>query len=256
MADRRDFMGYIGTGAIGSIVGYYVGAQKLLGIQSEDVVVERPPDQSTEEPPEDTPTEEPPEDTPTEDLTVATFEQGSLTGWRGTDAIEVTDSRAYEGDRSLIVVDQNGNYADGIGDYAFRDFINQGVINPSRIAGAVFNGEATFYTARMFWGVGDEDANSKVNSAFTIGINNHEPLALNGTSLVDSSRNEWYFVELDGINWTDNIISEVIVNDSTVEEDMSFSYNPDGISRVGVHVHAGGTGTRGYFDNLTGGADE
>jgi hypothetical protein len=35
MTDRRDLMNYIGTGAIGGIIGYYVGAQKLLGIQSD-----------------------------------------------------------------------------------------------------------------------------------------------------------------------------------------------------------------------------
>lgn len=35
MATRRRLMEYIGTGAIGGIVGYYVGAQELLGIQSE-----------------------------------------------------------------------------------------------------------------------------------------------------------------------------------------------------------------------------
>lgn len=34
MSQRRDFLGYIGTGALGTMIGYYVGAQKLLGIQS------------------------------------------------------------------------------------------------------------------------------------------------------------------------------------------------------------------------------
>ena len=59
MALRREIIGYLGTGAIGSIVGYYVGAQKLLGIQSES-------QELTEESPEDTPTDESPEDTPTD----------------------------------------------------------------------------------------------------------------------------------------------------------------------------------------------
>jgi hypothetical protein len=59
MAERRDFMRYIGTGAIGSIVGYYIGAQELLGIQSEEVVR-----RSTE----NTPTgDTPADDTPAED---------------------------------------------------------------------------------------------------------------------------------------------------------------------------------------------
>ncbi|MFC7058915.1 hypothetical protein [Halovenus salina] len=69
MTDRRDFIGYIGTGAIGGIVGYYVGAQELLGIQSEEVVRSSSDDTPTEDTPtEDTPTEDTPtEDTPTED---------------------------------------------------------------------------------------------------------------------------------------------------------------------------------------------
>lgn len=64
MADRRDFMGYVGTGAIGGIVGYYVGAQKLLGIQPErsPVETETSPTQ-TEIPSEDTSTDS---DTPQE----------------------------------------------------------------------------------------------------------------------------------------------------------------------------------------------
>lgn len=34
MDSRRDFMNYVGTGAVGGMVGYYVGAKELLGIQS------------------------------------------------------------------------------------------------------------------------------------------------------------------------------------------------------------------------------
>ena len=36
MSLRREFMNYVGTGAIGGMAGYYVGAQGLLGIQSEE----------------------------------------------------------------------------------------------------------------------------------------------------------------------------------------------------------------------------
>lgn len=36
MSLRREFMSYVGAGAIGGIFGYYVGAQELLGIQSEN----------------------------------------------------------------------------------------------------------------------------------------------------------------------------------------------------------------------------
>jgi hypothetical protein len=74
MALRREIMSYIGTGAIGGIIGYYVGVKKLLGIQSAPRSVESVPEESTSPTPEaitdppETPTEEPrePTDTPTE----------------------------------------------------------------------------------------------------------------------------------------------------------------------------------------------
>lgn len=36
MTDCRDLMNYIGTEAIGGMIGYYVGAQELLRTQSDD----------------------------------------------------------------------------------------------------------------------------------------------------------------------------------------------------------------------------
>lgn len=64
MTDRRDFMSYLGAGAVGGMVGFYAGAQKLLGIQSSpeqpvgdlDSQTRSPTRSPTEEP---TPTEEP-----------------------------------------------------------------------------------------------------------------------------------------------------------------------------------------------------
>lgn len=246
MALRREVMNYVGTGAIGGMIGYYVGAQGLLGIQSQKVVTSSSKDE--EQPPENE--NQPSNDESRESNTsIATFEDGDLSGWQETETASITDSKSYEGDQSLVVVDQNGNYGD-IGNYIYYEFDN-GMVKPSRVVGAVFNGETTYYTARMFWGVEDAEANSQVNSVFTIGINNHEPLKLNGTPLVDSSRNQWYFVELEGIDWENKVISDILVNDTMVASDMSFSSDLSGISRVGVHVHAGGTGTEGYFDNLT-----
>jgi len=45
---RRDILSYVGTGAIGGIVGYYVGVKELLGIQSASTDVE-PSGEETEE---------------------------------------------------------------------------------------------------------------------------------------------------------------------------------------------------------------
>lgn len=49
MALRRELMSYLGTGAIGGMIGYYAGAQGLLGIQSQEVVRDSP---ENEDPPE------------------------------------------------------------------------------------------------------------------------------------------------------------------------------------------------------------
>jgi len=49
MSLRREFLSYVGTGAIGGIIGYYAGAKELLGLQSSSV------DTATS-PPTETPT--------------------------------------------------------------------------------------------------------------------------------------------------------------------------------------------------------
>jgi hypothetical protein len=94
-------MNYIGTGAIGGIVEYYVGAQKLLGVQSEEVV--RP---STE----DTPTE----NTPTENINTDSdvfedFEDSQL-DWQITDGersnLTFTDESA-QGSQALYLEDSS-----------------------------------------------------------------------------------------------------------------------------------------------------
>lgn len=60
MTNRREALSYIATGTLfGGIIGYYTGAQELLGIQSEEVV--RVPDrEQPTETPSDPPTETPP----------------------------------------------------------------------------------------------------------------------------------------------------------------------------------------------------
>jgi hypothetical protein len=101
MSVRREFLSYIGTGAIGSIVGYYIGAQELLGIQSDQIArrnPEEPAEEPTEEPAEE-PTEEPAEE-PTEEpadmdlpplMARYTFEGSGST-------IEDVTGNGYEGD--------------------------------------------------------------------------------------------------------------------------------------------------------------
>lgn len=74
MSARREVMNYIGTGAIGAIIGFYVGAKELLGIQSEETVP--PPSGNT---PTDPNTLEPSSENIFDD-----FEDSQL-GWTVTD---------------------------------------------------------------------------------------------------------------------------------------------------------------------------
>jgi len=61
MSNRRDVLSYIGVGAIGGMLGYYTGAQELLGIQAS--TPREPTSQDTSTPVDSTPPEEnePPE---------------------------------------------------------------------------------------------------------------------------------------------------------------------------------------------------
>ena len=50
MSLRREFMNYVGTGAVGGIAGYYVGAKHLLGIQTDkNINTQQEPSKSSEE---------------------------------------------------------------------------------------------------------------------------------------------------------------------------------------------------------------
>lgn len=73
MALRRELMNYLGTGAIGGIIGYYVGAQGLLGIQSKEEV--RTPPEDEDQPPED---EDTSADSEPETVVIDNFESESL----------------------------------------------------------------------------------------------------------------------------------------------------------------------------------
>lgn len=99
-------MNYIGTAAIGAIIGFYAGAQELLGIQSEEEVVQppaenTPPDQETEQ---ETPTEDP--NTNSDDVPI--FEEDfnytatelAENGWNVDGEVSITDSRLTADARS------------------------------------------------------------------------------------------------------------------------------------------------------------
>jgi hypothetical protein len=91
-------MGYIGTGAIGSMVGYYVAAKELLGIQSgtKTPETETPPPETetpppeTETPPPETETPPPETETPPPETESLSFEDQFTTDNTGYDPAKWT----------------------------------------------------------------------------------------------------------------------------------------------------------------------
>lgn len=114
MALRRELMSYVGTGAIGGIVGYYAGVKGLLGLQSEKVV--RPATEDNSRGDDSTTTEEEKggdtnvdEDESGERNTVVVddFENASELSWEigdeRRDRLEFS-TKSAEGDYSLYFV--------------------------------------------------------------------------------------------------------------------------------------------------------
>jgi hypothetical protein len=95
-------MNYVGTGAIGGIIGYYVGAQGLLGIQSEEVV--RDPEEDEDQPSDDedqTADSVLPLEATFEDGTIEPFVELNDSGWTATSSI------SQQGDYSIGVDNQS-----------------------------------------------------------------------------------------------------------------------------------------------------
>lgn len=115
MSLRREFMNYVGTGAIGGIIGYYVGAKGLLGIQSEDVVrtVQDNEDQSSAESEQETFSED------------FDYQSSELTeqGWDVNGDFSISDSQ-------VSGANSNVNYmihelpSSFLGDWTFEDVKN------------------------------------------------------------------------------------------------------------------------------------
>lgn len=235
MALRRELMNYLGTGAIGGIAGYYVGAQGLLGIQSEEVVVERNPEESTEEPPEETPAE------------LATFETDSLNSWENVDNAEITDQESFSGSQSVVITDQNED--GGIGNSIYRPVDS---ITPNQLSGAFRVSDGATPTVVIRWR--DNQQNSVHTIRMSIPRNNIQYPGQQGRRPfyegVETSN--WYHVVLDNIDWEAGVVSEIKVNGEVVlEEDIQFPHTSNPITSVQLRCHSGGTGTTGHFDDIT-----
>lgn len=162
MSDRRDVLSYIGVGAIGGMLGYYTGAQELLGIQSSAA----PPESaSDEEPPAgDTSTDDSSgqssggTDT-TDDISAFGWETGNRQGW------EVT-GRLYDGyEANFNIIEEEpiaGSYS------AQTEALNNRMgVNNSMFNQQLANNDISSVSGRFRLG-GDLDANDLNHNAIVI----------------------------------------------------------------------------------------
>jgi hypothetical protein len=203
MADRRDFMGYIGTGAIGGIAGYYVGARELLGIQSEEVV--RPSTEDT--PSKNTPTED--ANTDSDINTFDDFEDSEL-GWTVTDGENSTitfSTDSIRGSQSLY-------FRDGAADTKIeREFDTQ-----------------TQVTQLNFWFKYNSDTDNHFRVVIrnttgdslieirefgrTVHYKNTNEGGVSAEPVANVSQNAWYKVSISSIDYNSNTLDVTVMDAS------------------------------------------
>lgn len=157
MSDRREALSYIGAGAIGGMIGYYTGAQELLGIQSsEPSEGERTTDVTSTE---DTSNQGAEADDSTDELLEFDWESGEQQGW------EVT-GRAYDGYKANFNIIDEGSIS---GSYSAQtEALNNrmGVNNPTfnqQLADSDISSISGSFRLR-----GDLDANDLNHNAIVI----------------------------------------------------------------------------------------
>jgi hypothetical protein len=247
MAERRDFMGYIGTGAIGSIVGYYAGAQKLLGIQSEEVA--RPSAEDT--PTEDTPTEDTPD--PTGKNIFDDFEDGSLDNpeWRAVgggprglaEANEIGIANDGHQSQYALYLDQGGS----ISNFGARSTLDE-VISPLQISFYIKPTSADQFTKnqlRLFEGdtAGILFNNHIQNDGlyFRFGDGNDEEdreRVRDGAIAPDIGR--FVEIKMEQIDWDAGMIGEVYVDGERVTTNVPFLNNTSGFDKIQFQAIGGG----------------
>jgi hypothetical protein len=252
MALRREIMNYVGTGAIGGIVGYYVGAQGLLGIQSEEVA--RPPQEEDQSSQDD---DQSPEN---EDSTVTIFddfEDGDLDNpqWEAVGAgpaglaeqneIGVAND-GYQSQHSLYL-DQGGSFSN----FKAEATLEQRT-SPSEISFWLKPTGADQYTKNrleLFDGdtIGIQFSNHIEDDViyFRSGEGSEQ---IRDTAI---SPNVDQFVEINmrQIGWNGGTIGEVRIDGEAVSTDVPFENDVSGFDKI--HFAAiGGGGTTYRVDDI------
>ena len=179
---------------------------------------------------------------PSESASIDGFEDDSLTEWGSIEAAETTTETAYKGERSVVVTDKHAG--EKIGSEIMRSFDG---ISPSSLVGALRSDDGAYNTVIVTWRDNTDTAIHKIRIR-----NYHNQIEYNNsTTLASTAPNTWYSFELANIDWEDEIVGEVRVNGEIKETNVDFQ-NPAGeVTSVQLRVHDGGTGSVGYFDEIT-----
>lgn len=73
----------------------------------------------------------------------------------------------------------------------------------------------------------------------------------NSTTLASTTPNTWYSFELANIDWEGEVVGEIRVNGEIKETDVDFQNSAGEVTSIQLRVHDGGTGSVGYFDEIT-----
>jgi hypothetical protein len=240
MALRRELMSYLGTGAIGGIIGYYARAQGLLGIKSAE---------GTRTPPED---EDPSsKNLDTETVVIDDFESGSLSSnWidafdtsnvgadSGRSNFTVQSSTAPEGQYGLT--GDASAFSEGGSSITRDDFTieENATISFYLKLGEVFTGAGRPNSITLgTYGSSDsleEDGNKEENQV--VYISQQSDKAIEPT-ISDESLSSVRLVELKDVSFEDQQIGEVIIGSETAATNVAFvsDFEIESIDWITIH---------------------
>jgi hypothetical protein len=270
--ERRSFLELFTGGAVGTMIGYYLGASELLGLQSERTVVERPPDrpEPTPQPTEAPNTPLPETETPTRTSGASTegfsiydaFEDGDLgsPGWRAyglgsgglapQNEIGITNT-AHSGNYALYL-DQGGS----ISNFAARSELEK-ITAPEKIVFWIQPAGKDQYTKNNLSLINDgtlvvEFLNHIQNDGlyFRFGeTNNESDRKRIRDGAITTSTEQFVEVRLEQINWENATIGRVYVDGELTATGAPFVNQADGFDTI--HFEAiGGGGTVFYVDDI------
>jgi len=174
------------------------------------------------------------------------FENNSLERWSNVESADTTTTVSYAGDRSLMITDQYGPDSDKMGNKIRADFTP---FAPSQLTAALRIDNGTYNSVITSWGNGETALTARLDNGSWAG--GTEGIHINGNRVGDVVSGTWYYIELSEIQWETNTVGQVQINGKQVVESLELDSIPSETSSTTLFVHDAGTGSQGYFDEIT-----